>query len=136
MLGIFQEQGDLNKMFKVPKITKSEYGIEGLQKRRMKYYLYGLLGGAGLMGTAFTITRNPYQYISGMVLVGTSALGYVGDYKRQISFSKGFKGRKVFTFADGTKILADDKNSAIATWKKHHQHKEEPHKFELFHKSE
>lgn len=120
--------------FEIPKIKKEEYGIEGLYQKRWKYYLFGILGGAGLMGSAFAITRNPYQYISGMVLIGSSAIGYVGDYKRQISFSKGFKGRKVYTFADGTKILADSRADAIETWKKHHQHKQEPHKFELFHK--
>lgn len=121
--------------YQIPKITKSEYGVEGLYHKRFKYYLFGVLGGAGLMGEAFVLSRNPYQYISGMVLMGSSAIGYVADYKRQIAFRKGFKGRKVFTFADGTKILADDRQSAIDTWKKHHQHKKEPHKFELFHKS-
>lgn len=121
--------------YQILQITKSEYGIEGLQKRRMKYYLFGVLGGAGLMGEAFAISRNPYQYIVGLSLVGGSMLGYVGDYKRQIAFGKGFKGRKVFTFADGTKILADSKADAITTWKKQEEHKKNPNKFILLHKT-
>jgi hypothetical protein len=118
--------------FEVPKIKKEEYGLEGLYHKRWKYYLFGTLGGGGMFADAVYRSRNPYEAIQGLVLIGGSMIGYVVDYKSQ--FGKGFKGKKIFTFADGTKIVADSKANAIETWKKHHQHKKEPHKFELFHK--
>jgi hypothetical protein len=117
--------------FEVPKIKKEVYGEENLFRKRLKYYIFGVLGGAGLMGSAFYVTRDPMQYISGMVLIGGSMIGYVADYKHQMG--KGFVGRKIYTFADGTRILADDRKSAEETWKKHHEHKKEPNKFGLFH---
>jgi len=117
--------------YKIPKIKKEEYGIEKFQKKRARYYLFGTIGGLGLMGEAFFLSRNPYEYLTGMVLTGTSVLGYVADFKHQIG--KGFVGRKIYTFKDGTKILADSKENALATYKKHQHHKKEPHKFHLFH---
>jgi hypothetical protein len=105
--------------------------MEKFYKQRSKFYLFGTLGGLGLIGEAMFLSRNPYEYISGMVLTGSSLLGYAVDYKHQIG--KGFVGKKVYTFADGTKILADTKENAIITYKKHQHQKKEPHKFHLFH---
>jgi hypothetical protein len=113
------------------KIKKAEYSLEPFYKQRAKYYLFGTLAGAGLVTDALLLSRNPYEYISGLVLVGSSALGYVADYKHQIG--KGFVGRKIYTFKDGMKILADDKNNALITYKKQLEHKKNPHKFVLFH---
>jgi hypothetical protein len=116
--------------YKIPKIKKTEYSMQKFYKQRSKFYLFGTLGGFGLVGEAFYFSRNPYEMISGMVLAGTSMLGYVADYRHQIG--NGFVGRKIYTFKDGTKILADNKENAIATYKKHQHHKKEPHKFHLF----
>jgi hypothetical protein len=120
--------------FEVPKIKKEEYTIEDLYRKRWKYYLFGALTGGGMFADAIYRSRNPYEAIEGLVVVGSSMIGYAVDYKLQ--FGKGFKGKKLFTFADGTKIVADSRENAVNVWKKHHKHKKEPDKFGLFHKEE
>ena len=117
--------------YKVPIIKKEESILRPFYKKRVKYYLFGTLAGAGLMSSAYFLSRNPYEYITGMVLVGTSTLGYVRDYATQLG--RAFRGKKIYTFEDGTKILADSREGAKLTYEKHQHHKKAPIKYELFH---
>lgn len=119
--------------YKIPHIKKSEYGLEKFYKQRMKYYLYGVGGGALLLSDAILRSRNFYEAEMGLVLLGGSMISYVGDYKHQISFRKGFKARKIYTFADGTKILSDSEANAKKVYELHQHHKTHPHHFTLIH---
>jgi hypothetical protein len=123
----------IRERIRVPHIVKEEYGLEKFFHQRSKYYIYGLMGGGGLIADALWRSRNVVEFISGWVMTEGAVLGYVGDYKHQISMKKGgYKARKLFTFADGTKIFADDRATAIEIYKKHHHHKSHPHHFHLF----
>jgi hypothetical protein len=115
------------------KIKKKEYGLKSFYEKRFKYYLYGAGLGAGLLSYGF-LTRQPYTVIEGMVLTGGTALAYVGDYSRQIG--KNFVGKKIYTFKDGTKILADTEKDAIAVYNKHKHHKKHPAHYKLLHTGE
>lgn len=121
------------KAVKVPRITKEEYGLEKMMHQRSKYYIYGIIGGGGLITDALLNSRNSAEFLAGWAISGGALVGYAGDYKRQISMKGGgFKARKVYTFADNTKILANDRASAVEVYQKHHFHKANPHHFHLF----
>jgi hypothetical protein len=119
--------------FKTPAIKKSEYGTQRFFKQRAKYYLFGVSIGTGLLADAFLRSRDPNEAFAGWVSLGGSMLGYATDYKHQISLREGFKAKKLFIFADGTKVFAVDKNSAIRTYRLHKYHTTHPHHFSLFH---
>jgi alpha-beta hydrolase superfamily lysophospholipase len=119
--------------FKIPHIKKSEYGVDKFYKERARYYLYGFGMGVGLITDAILRSRNPYEAGLGYVIIGNSMLGYAGDFKHQISLKKGFKARKIYTFGDGTKILADSEKNAQKVYELHQHHKTHPHHFSLIH---
>jgi len=123
---------EIRENIRVPKIVKEEYGLEKFFHQRAKYYVYGLIGGGGMIADALLRSRNLQEFISGWVVSEGAVMGYVGDYKHQVNIGKGFKARKLFTFADDTEIFADDRATAIDIYKKHHHHKSHPHHFHLF----
>jgi hypothetical protein len=122
--------------YKIPKVKKAEYGTQRFFKTRAKYYIFGVSVGVGLLGDAIARSRDPYEAFAGWVILGNSLLGYSIDYKHQISLKEGFKAKKIYTFADGTKILADSEKNAKQTYTLHKHHQTHPHHFSLFNMGE